>query len=146
MAEIDKGLPNVRRTVTLPSEQEQAEVATEIKDSIPSPESTEMIENEDGSVDINFEPGGVSPEGGDDHYGNLADLLTDSILDPIGSELFANYTDYKASRREWERSYTQGLELLGFQFEMRTRPFQGASGATHPVLAEAVTQIGRAHV
>ena len=71
---------------------------------------------------------------------NLADLLPDSILDPIGSELFANYTDYKASRREWERSYTQGLELLGFTFENRTRPFQGASGATHPVLAEAVTQ------
>jgi len=140
MAEIDKGLPNVRQSVTIPSPQEQTEVATEIQESMPSPENTEMIENEDGSVDINFEPGAASPEGSNDHYANLADLLPDSILDPIGSELYANYTDYRASRREWERSYTQGLELLGFQFEMRTRPFQGASGATHPVLAEAVTQ------
>jgi hypothetical protein len=37
-------------------------------------------------------------------------------------------------------SYTSGLDLLGFKYENRTEPFQGASGATHPVLAEAVTQ------
>ena len=43
-------------------------------------------------------------------------------------------------RKEWERSYTQGLDLLDFKYDMRTEPFQGASGATHPVLAEAVTQ------
>ena len=48
--------------------------------------------------------------------------------------------DYKASRKEWEQSYTQGLDLLGFKYDNRTEPFQGASGATHPVLAEAVTQ------
>jgi len=140
MAEIDKGLPNVRQNVTLPSRQELTEVTTAVQESVPSHEGTEITEHEDGSVDVNFEPGAVAPATSDNHYMNLADLLPDSILDPIGSELFANYTDYKASRREWERSYTQGLELLGFQFETRTRPFQGASGATHPVLAEAVTQ------
>jgi len=140
MAEIDKGLPNVRQSVRIPSEQEQVEVATELQESLPSPENTEITENEDGSVDVNFDPGGVSPEGGEDHFGNLADLLPDSILDPLGSELYANYTDYKESRREWERTYTKGLDLLGFQFEQRTRPFQGASSATHPVLAEAITQ------
>ena len=51
-----------------------------------------------------------------------------------------NYMDYKASRKDWESSYTSGLDLLGFKYENRTEPFQGASGATHPVLAEAVTQ------
>ena len=140
MAEIDKGLPNVRRNVTLPAQDELTEVQTAVRQSTPSHENTEITENEDGSVEIDFEPGAVAPSTSDNHYMNLADLLPDSILDPIGSELFANYTDYRASRREWERSYTQGLELLGFQFEMRTRPFQGASGATHPVLAEAITQ------
>ena len=50
-----------------------------------------------------------------------------------------NYMDYKGSRKEWEQSYTQGLDLLGFKYENRTEPFQGASGATHPVM-EAVTQ------
>ena len=48
--------------------------------------------------------------------------------------------DYKSSRKEWESAYTSGLDLLGFKYENRTEPFQGASGATHPVLAEAVTQ------
>jgi hypothetical protein len=51
-----------------------------------------------------------------------------------------NFMDYKASRKDWEQSYTSGLDLLGFKYENRTEPFQGASGATHPVLAEAVTQ------
>ena len=140
MAEIDKGLPNVRREINIPSVEEQTEVIADLQQTAPSHEKTEVVENDDGSVDINFEPGAVAPETGDNHYMNLADLLPDSILDPLGSELYANYTDYKESRREWERSYTQGLDLLGFQFEQRTRPFQGASGATHPVLAEAVTQ------
>jgi hypothetical protein len=44
------------------------------------------------------------------------------------------------SRKDWEKAYTEGLDLLGFKYENRTEPFQGASGATHPVLAEAVTQ------
>ena len=44
------------------------------------------------------------------------------------------------SRKDWEDSYTKGLDLLGFKYENPTQPFQGASGATHPVLAEAVTQ------
>ena len=140
MAEIDKGLPNVRRNITLPSQDALTEVQTAVQQTVPSHEGTEITENEDGSVDINFEPGAVSPEAGDNHYANLADLLPDSILDPLGSELYANYTDYKESRREWERTYTKGLDLLGFQFEQRTRPFQGASSATHPVLAEAITQ------
>jgi hypothetical protein len=42
--------------------------------------------------------------------------------------------------KDWERSYREGLDLLGFKYDNRTEPFQGASGATHPVLAEAVTQ------
>ena len=140
MADVDKSLPNVRQTVTVPSDEEQMEVQTALQETIPSGDNTEITENEDGSVDINFEPGAEAPEGADNHYANLADLLPDSILEPLGSELYGNYTDYKESRREWEQSYTKGLDLLGFQFEQRTRPFQGASGATHPVLAEAVTQ------
>ena len=44
------------------------------------------------------------------------------------------------SRKDWEQSYVKGLDLLGFKYDNRSEPFQGASGATHPVLAEAVTQ------
>ena len=112
MADVDKSLPNVRQNITVPSEQEQMEVDTAIQESMPDPNSTEITENEDGSVDINFEPGAEAPEGADNHYANLASLLPDSILEPLGSELYANYTDYKESRREWEQSYSKGFCLL----------------------------------
>ena len=137
---IDKALPNVEQTIELPSEEELVEAAQSDEDQVPSPENTEIVQGEDGSVEINFEPGAASPEQGGDHYANLADLLPDDVLDPIGSDLYNNYMQYKSSRKEWEDSYTKGLDLLGFKYDNRTQPFQGASGATHPVLAEAVTQ------
>ena len=137
---IDKALPNVEQTIKLPSEDELVEAAESTEDVPPNPDNTEVIQGEDGSVEINFEPGAASPEGGGDHYANLAELLPDDGLDDLGSSLFDNYTQYKASRKDWEDGYTKGLDLLGFKYKDRTQPFQGASGATHPVLAEAVTQ------
>ena len=137
---IDKALPNVEQTIQLPSEDELVEAAESTEDVPPNPDNTEVIQGEDGSVEINFEPGAASPEGGGDHYANLAELLPDDVLDDLGSSLFDNYTQYKASRKDWEDGYTKGLDLLGFKYKDRTQPFQGASGATHPVLAEAVTQ------
>ena len=137
---IDKALPNVEQTIKLPSEDELVEAAESTEDIPPNPDNTEVIQGEDGSVEINFEPGAASPEGGGDHYANLAELLPDDVLDDLGSSLFDNYTQYKASRKDWEDGYTKGLDLLGFKYKDRTQPLQGASGATHPVLAEAVTQ------
>ena len=137
---IDKALPNVEQTIKLPSEDELVEAAESTEDIPPNPDNTEVIQGEDGSVEINFEPGAASPEGGGAQYANLAELLPDDVLDDLGSSLFDNYTQYKASRKDWEDGYTKGLDLLGFKYKDRTQPFQGASGATHPVLAEAVTQ------
>ena len=139
MAEIDKVLPNVTQDVKLPSQQkiaqeQQVQMADEMK------QPTELQPNEDGSVDVNFGPENlqVGPDQG--HFSNLAEILPDDVLDPLGSELYNNYTDYKTSRKDWERAYTSGLDLLGFKYDDRSEPFKGASGATHPVLAEAVTQ------
>ena len=140
MAEIDKALPNVKQKITIPNPEEvQVE---ENKDLIEqqSDQPIDVQENEDGSVDIDFDPSVGSAEQGNDHFSNLAELLPDDVLDPLGHELFNNYTDYKTSRKDWERSYTSGLDLLGFNYNDRSEPFKGASGATHPVLAEAVTQ------
>jgi len=102
--------------------------------------SKRIQENEDGSVDIDLDPQAASPEGGDEHYANLAEFLPDDVLGRLGSDLNGKYMDYTSSRKEWEQAYIQGLDLLGFKYNNRTEPFQGASGATHPVLAEAVTQ------
>jgi len=98
------------------------------------------VPEEDGGATIDFEPGAINIPGTEAHFDNLADILPDDVLEPIGNEMVQNYMDYKSSRKDWERGYTEGLDLLGFKYENRTEPFQGASGATHPVLAEAVTQ------
>ncbi len=139
MAEIDKALPNVKQTIKLPSptevqEQQQQQVSQETM------QPPEIQQNEDGSVDISFDPNTVNPGDTKDHFANLADLLPDNVLDPLGHKLYSDYTDYKTSRKDWERAYVSGLDLLGFKYDDRSEPFKGASGATHPVLAEAVTQ------
>jgi hypothetical protein len=135
MADIDKSLPNELRTeVEIPGEEvtEQEEIVEQ--------GPVEVIEEEDGGATIDFAPGAVNVAGTESHFDNLADILPEDVLEPIGNEMVDNYMDYKTSRKDWEQSYIQGLDLLGFKYENRTEPFQGASGATHPVLAEAVTQ------
>ena len=142
MAEIDKALPNEpRKEITLPGQEQIEETVVEqVEEELQKPEEVETVENEDGSVDINFDPSAGSQEGGEDHYANLAEFLPDDVLGALGSDLNQKYMDYSMSRKDWEKTYTQGLDLLGFKYDQRTEPFQGASGATHPVLAEAVTQ------
>ncbi len=138
MAEIDKGLPNTRTKLEIPSEEEITEVSVKEEEIEKGP--VEVTPEEDGGATIDFEPGAINIPGTENHFDNLADILPEDVLDPIGNEMVQNYMDYKASRKEWENSYKTGLDLLGFKYENRTEPFQGASGATHPVLAEAVTQ------
>jgi hypothetical protein len=140
MAEIDKALPNVEQTIKTPSEEElQAAEQVSIKEQV-TPDDVRIEEQEDGSVEINFDPEAVNQPGGEGHFDNLADLLPDDVLGALGSSLFESYENYKNSRKDWEDSYAKGLDLLGFKYENRTQPFQNASGVTHPVLGEAVTQ------
>ena len=100
--------------------------------------NVEMMD--DGSAEIDFDPQAQALEGGELHEANLAEFMQDDSLISIASELQESYDEYKSSRSDWEDGYMKGLDLLGFKYENRSEPFQGASGATHPVLAEAVTQ------
>ena len=138
MADIDKSLPNVKTSIEV-DPQEEIEIEQQKAEEL-SEQPVEVNEQEDGSVEVNFDPSKVNIEGQPTHFDNLAELLPEDITDPIGNELVENYMDYKASRKDWEQTYKQGLDLLGFKYDQRTEPFTGASGATHPVLAEAVTQ------
>ena len=140
MAEIDKGLPNTRNKEEIPSQGELEEIAVQEQAEQDPKGPIEVIPEDDGGVTLDYEPGAINIPGTESHFDNLAELLPDDVLEPIGNEMTQNYMDYKASRKEWEQSYITGLDLLGFKYENRTEPFQGASGATHPVLAEAVTQ------
>ena len=136
MAEIDDTLPNetitdeafVEQEVTVPNEEMEE-----------SSEGVEVTMDDEGGAQIDFDPKAEGLES-QDHFSNLAEIMEDQYLGELGSTLFDQYTEYKESRADWENTYREGLELLGFKYERRTEPFRGASGVNHPVLAEAVTQ------
>ena len=140
MSEIDKSLPNVEQEIKLPSEEELVEASQENIEEQVGPEDIQVEQEEDGGATITFDPEAVNQPGTNEHFDNLADLLPEEVLGRLGSDLYENYTQYKASRKDWEDGYTKGLDLLGFKYQTRSQPFTNASGATHPVLAEAVTQ------
>ena len=135
---IDKSLPNTLVDEKLPGEEviEEVDIAEEL-----GKKPIEVTPEEDGGATVDFDPQ-ANPRipGTEEHFDNLGDLLPNEILDPVGNKLTGDYMDYKMSRKDWEQSYITGIDLLGFKYTNRTQPFQGASGATHPVLAEAVTQ------
>ena len=92
MAEIDKALPNsISDKIKFPNEKAlQAEQQQQTADAMKEP--ADILENPDGSVDINFDPTAMQPLQSGDHFANLAELLPDDVLGPLGSQLA---TDYK---------------------------------------------------
>ena len=136
MAEIDKSLPNQPEDIKL---EDINEVETVSEEETPSTDEVEVITTEDGGAEVSFDPSAIEPQS-TSHFQNLAEVLDDATLDPLGSKLTSDYMDYRSSRKDWEDTYRNGLDLLGFKYERRTEPFRGASGVTHPVLSEAVTQ------
>jgi hypothetical protein len=72
---------------------------------------------------------------------NLVEYLDDRILGSISKKLIHDVDSDKESRKDWMKTYTDGLKYLGMRFdEHRSQPFEGSSGVIHPILAESVTQ------
>ena len=107
----------------------------------------EVEADEDGGAEVTFGEDesevGVEP---DDFYGNLVDGLSDSTLSEISRYVMTSVEEDKNSRKDWEDSYTNGLDLLGLRYEQRTEPFDGATGVVHPILNEAVTHVSYTHL
>ena len=132
----------------VPSQLDEADLSAELELEIPDSQEAplvfdsdiaiEIVEEDDGSVLVDFDPSEDMADVGFDE--NLAEVMDDRELGSIASELMGEFDANKASRQEWEDAYTEGLELLGFNYQERTEPFRGASGVTHPLLAEAATQ------
>ena len=136
----------------VPSQLDPEDLVAEIEIEIPDSQSPlvmssdiegdsgiEIIQEDDGGVTIDFDPSdnrGLN----DDFYANLAEEMPDRELSAIASDLLEQFDSNKAGRQDWEETYANGLELLGFNYEEREQPFRGASGVTHPLLAEAATQ------
>ena len=127
---IDQAMPSQGIPVD-DIEEEEIEVIEE--------EPEEIIEEEDGSVVLQFEEA-IQEELMAEPDANLAEMLDERVLMDISSELIDYYEDDKSGREDWEDAYRNGLDLLGVKYEDREEPFRGASGVTHPVIAEAVTQ------
>jgi hypothetical protein len=136
MAEIDDTISNQPISDDAFVEQEISTPNEEIESS----EGVEVTMDEEGGAEIDFDPNSLSGTESNEHFSNLAEIMDDQYLDELGSKLYDQYTEYKESRADWEQSYREGLDLLGFKYERRTEPFKNASGVNHPVLAEAVTQ------
>lgn len=99
-----------------------------------------MVTLDDGSVEITLVPGKDEDDDGIPFDANLADHVDEGVLAALGSDLIEDYDNDLSSRKEWERTYTEGLKLLGLQYEERTEPWNGACGVFHPMLTEAVVR------
>ncbi len=103
-------------------------------------EDPEKVSIEAGGIEIEIEPGADVGEGIDEFTANLAEYLDEGTLAELAGELLENFQNDKDSRKEWEKTYFDGLDLLGLTLEERMEPWEGACGVFHPVLSEAVVR------
>ena len=105
------------------------------------PEETISTPTEDGGIVIQFGADEDTEEQDDiDHNANLAELIDESDLEGMASELVDDFINDRNSRKEWSMAYIKGLDLLGLKIEERSQPWQGASGVFHPMLTESVVR------
>lgn len=102
-------------------------------------EDPESVDIKAGGIEIEIAKGGAG-EGIDDFTANLAEHLDEGTLSELAGDLLENFQTDKDSRKDWEKTYFKGLELLGLQIEERMEPWEGACGVFHPVLSEAVVR------
>jgi hypothetical protein len=100
-------------------------------------ENPDRVEVDFGDVEIELTPGKPSKE---DFDANLADFMDDSDLEGLGSDLVSEFERDVEDRKEWIKTYVEGLKLLGLKYEERTEPWEGACGVFHPMLTEAVVK------
>jgi len=96
----------------------------------------EMVTLDDGSVEITIIP---DADVGDivSFDSNLAEVLDDSVLNELSDELIGSVDSDTSSRKDWADTFVRGLDVLGFNYEERNEPWEGACGVYSTVLAEA---------
>jgi hypothetical protein len=80
-----------------------------------------------------------------DHGANLAEVLDDSILGELSSDLQSKFREDIESREDWEEAIAKGLGLLGINYEDRSEPFLGASGVT-PLIIRSCNTVSSAEL
>jgi hypothetical protein len=92
------------------------------------------IDSEEDEIEVEVEVKPVTFEE------NLAESMEMGELDEVSDEILSHIKTDIDSRKEWERTYSDGIKLLGLKIEERTEPWDGACGVFHPVLSEAVVK------
>ena len=90
-----------------------------------------------GDIEIDLKP---RKETSEDFDANLAEYMDEGELDSLGNDLVEDFGKDINDRKDWIRTYVDGLKLLGLQYEERTEPWQGACGVFHPMLTESVVR------
>ena len=96
----------------------------------------EMVTLSDGSMEITIVPDSNVGDMGE-FDSNLAEFLEDSELSSLANDLIESVESDTDARKEWAETYVKGLQVLGFNIEERSEPWQGACGVYSNVLAEA---------
>ena len=96
----------------------------------------EMVTLDDGSVEVTIIP---DADVGDmvEFDDNLAEVLDDSVLNELSDSLIGDIDSDVSSRKDWADAFVKGLDVLGFKYEERNDPWEGACGVYSTVLAEA---------
>ena len=129
---IEKGVTVAPKGIDSELEENEDE-NSELEIEIVNPDSVTL---DDGSVEITIIP---DADMGDmtEFDINLAEVLDESHLKEISDDLVGNITTDIDGRKEWADTFVKGLEVLGFKYEERTEPWEGACGVYSTVLAEA---------
>jgi hypothetical protein len=103
------------------------------------PPDVQIMIDDEGGATISIGP--QEPEDIESKHGeNLAEKLDEDVLDRISEDILSLFESDISSRGDWEKTYSEGMKLLGFQYEEKTKPFRGAAGAQVPLLTEAIVQ------
>ena len=129
---IEKGLYAAPQSIDdeLPDDEALPEGELEIE--IVNPD---MVTLDDGSVEITLVPGSGPSDMSFD--GNLAEEMEDTERTTLSEELIGLIDADMDSRKEWADTFVKGLDVLGFKYEERTDPWEGACGVYSTILAEA---------
>jgi hypothetical protein len=107
-----------------------------------SPLEIEIVDPEEVTIGMDGLEIKIKPDedDGEDFSDNLAEYMDDGAMQSLAGDLVSDIDNDKGSRKEWEKTYVDGLKLLGLQIEERTEPWQGACGVFHPMITEAVVR------
>jgi hypothetical protein len=126
---VDKSLYQAPQGLSALAEDEP-DIEIEIED----PEAVHITA---GDMEIDIDPDADSE---DDFNQNLVEVMSESDLQTLASDLSEDIDNDIASRKDWEKMYKDGITLLGLKFEERTEPWSGACGVFHPMITEAVVR------